>query len=197
MRLFAVLSFMLASPAAAQLTYPPVAMDASTIATKAEVEAASAAASAADTKATAAQTVASTACQPMAAVPPVEVPGGSAGSGQACRLVNAADNRISRTGQFSYTASGQVLCGGSPTCTWSSPLPAGAASYPVFVTAIGPAGAPSIRCKVASSTNTGFTGMTCTQATASIVLGGLVEITTGLTPGQIFVLSLPSTQANQ
>lgn len=56
---------------------------------------------------------------------------------------------------------------------------------------------PSVRCKVTSSTNTGFTGMTCAQASGSIVLGGLVEITTGLTPGTVFALSLPSTQANR
>ncbi len=172
---------LIASPAAAQVvSAPSTAID----------DTARAAAALAQSKADAA-------CMPMSAVPPVEVPGGTTGSGQNCRLANAADNRISRTGVFSYNASGQVLCGGSSTCTWSVPLPAGSASYPVFVTAIGASGAPSIRCKVASSTNTGFTGMTCTQAAASIVLGGIVELTAGLTPGQIFVLSLPSTQANQ
>lgn len=187
-----------ASPAVAQVvSVPPQRVDTSQFATKAEVQQAQSTADGAATTAGTAQTAASSACQPMAAVPPVEVPGGTTGSGTACRLVNSADNRISRTGVFNYNASGQVLCGGSTTCTWSTALPSGAASYPVFVTAIGSAASPSIRCKVTSSTNTGFTGMVCTQASASIIIGGLVEITTGLTPGTVFVLSLPSTQASQ
>lgn len=188
MRYLLILASLIASPAFAQVAYPPA--DTSNLATKSEVQAA-------DSKASAAQTAASSACQPMASVPPVEVPGGTAGSGQNCRLVNAADNRISRTGVFSYNASGQVLCSGSTTCTWATALPAGSASYPVFVTAVGASATPSVRCKVTSSTNTGFTGMTCAQSSSSIVIGGLVEITTGLTPGTVFVLSLPSTQANQ
>lgn len=175
----AVLLALVATPAYAQVpTYPPV-----------DAEARSAAAGA--------LAAAQAACQPMAAVPPVEVPGGTTGSGVNCRLVNAADNRISRTGLFSYNASGAVLCGGLTTCTWATALPSGAASYPVFVTAVGAGATPSVRCKVTSSTNTGFTGMTCAQASSGIVIGGLVEITTGLTPGTVFVLSLPATQANQ
>lgn len=152
---------------------------------------------AAQSAAATAQATADSACVPMAVVPPVEVPGGTTGTGQTCRLANAADNRISRTGVFSYNSAGAVLCGGSTTCNWTNALPTGAASYPVFITPIGASASPSIRCKVTSSTNTGFTGMTCTQASASIIIGGIVEITTGLTPGQIFALLLPSTQASQ
>jgi hypothetical protein len=196
--LLLIFACLLAAPATAQVAYPPDPAVAAQAAQAAN-DAATALSTAQTAKTTAdgAQTAALAACQPMATVPPVEVPGGTTGSGTNCRLANAADNRISRTGVFSYNSSGQVLCGGSSTCTWATPLPAGSASYPVFVTAVGSAATPSIRCKVTSSTNTGFTGMTCTQASGSIVLGGLVEITTGITPGTIFVLSLPSTQANQ
>lgn len=145
----------------------------------------------------AASALAASKCDPMAVVPPVEVPGGTTGTGTGCRLATAADNRISRTAVFSYNAAGAVLCGGSSTCSWSTPLPAGAFSYPVFYTAIGASSSPSVKCKVASSTNTGFTGMTCAQSNVSIALAGSADITVGLTPGQVFVLSLPSTQASQ
>lgn len=176
MRYFLAALAMLASPAVAQtVTYP----------TTVDSDARAAAASALAT--------AQSACQPMAIVPPVEVPGGTTGSGSNCRLVNAANNRISRTGMFSYGTDGRVLCGGSTTCTWDTPLPAGAASYPLFYTPLGRAAS----CSVASTTNTGFTGMVCTQPNLSIALAGSSVLTIGLTPGQIFALSLPATQASQ
>lgn len=129
--------------------------------------------------------------------PPTEMPGGAAGSTMTFRRGDAANNRISRTGQFTVSAGGAILCGGSTTCNWSTPLPAGAASYPIFFTAIGATGAPGVKCKVTSTTNTGFTGAQCVQSVASIsILGASVEVaaTTGT---QVFALSLPSTQANQ
>lgn len=197
MKRLAILITLLPSIALAQIIYPPSAVDTSTLATKSEVAAADGKATTAQQAAAAAQSKADAACIPMPTVPPVEVPGGTAGSGQNCRLINAADNRISRTGQFTYNAAGAILCGGSTTCTWSTPLPTGAASYPVFFTPIGASATPSVKCKVASSTNTGFTGANCAAANVGIVLGGSADVTVGLTPGQVFILSLPSTQANQ
>lgn len=153
--------------------------------------------STARTSAAAALSAAQAACQPMAMIPPVETPGGSPGTGTACRLADAVNNRISRTGVFTVGAGGAILCGGSSTCTWSTALPAGAASYPVFFTAIGATAAPGVKCKVTSSTNTGFTGANCVQSVASVsILGASVEIAAA-TGTQVFVLSLPSTQANQ
>lgn len=156
---------------------------------------------AADAKATAdaAAATAAAACQPMAIIPPVETPGGTTGSGQNCRLVNSANNRISRSAVFSYGSDGRVLCGGSTTCLWRdtagdlSPLPAGATSYPLLYTPISRAA----NCTVTSTTNTGFTGMVCTQPNLAIALAGSTVLTVGLTPGQVFILSLPATQASQ
>jgi len=192
--LFASLVALFAAPAAAQTTYPPVVVVPSSV--QQTIDAAVA-------KADAAAAAAAAACQPMAVVPPTEVPGGTTGSGTNCRLVNAADNRISRTGIFTVSAGGAILCGGSTTCAWldsagnPAPLPAGAASYPMFFTAIGATGAPGVKCKVTSTTNTGFTGATCVQSVASIsILGAAVEVAAA-TGTQVFALSLPATQANR
>lgn len=195
-----LLSAALAFPANAQVVSPleqPAAVDTSNLATRSEVTAVQAQASAAQAAATAAAQTAAAACTPMAAVPPVETPGGSAGTGNACRLANAANNRISRTGVFTVGAGGAILCSGSTTCSWDVPLPAGSASYPVFFTAIGATAAPGVKCKVTSSTNTGFTGAQCVQSVATVsLLGASVELaaTTGT---QVFILSLPATQANR
>lgn len=143
-----------------------------------------------------AMAAAQSACQPTATIPPTEVPGGTTGSGTACRLANSANNRISRTGVFTIT-NGQILCGGSTTCTWATALPTGAASYPIFFTAIGSTAAPGVKCKVTSTSNTGFIGAQCVQSVASVsVLGANIEIAAA-TGTQVFVLSLPSTQASQ
>ena len=226
-------ALLIATPATAQLSNPPpvASFDTSQLATKTDAQqsrsmadsalaasaaatqaannaasAASAAATAAASalsSATAASSTASAACQPAAIIPPVEVPGGTPGSGTNCRLANAADNRITRTGLFTVGASGAILCGGSTTCAWLDgagnpmPLPAGAASYPMFFTGIGAAGGATVRCKVASTTNAAFTGATCTQAVATVsILGAAVEIVAP-TGTQVFALSLPSTQANR
>lgn len=51
--------------------------------------------------------------------------------------------------------------------------------------------------KVTSSTNTGFTGAQCVQSVAAIsILGASVEVAAS-TGTQVFILSLPSTQANR
>ena len=129
--------------------------------------------------------------------PPTEMPGGSTGSSNTFRRGDSANNRISRTGQFTIGAGGAILCGGSTTCTWANPLPAGFASYPIFFTAIGTTAAPGVKCKVTSTSNTGFTGAQCVQSVASVsILGASVEVAAA-TGTQVFVLSLPSTQASQ
>lgn len=182
MRLLAFLA-LIAAPAHAQLV-SPLAPAAGAVDATARSTAASA------------LSAAQAACQPMAQVPPIETPGGTTGSGQNCRLVNAADNRISRTGVFTVTA-GAILCGGSTTCNWSAALPTGAASYPIFFTAIGATGTPAIKCKVASTSNTGFVGATCVQSVANVnILGAAVEVAAA-TGTQVFALSLPATQATQ
>lgn len=192
--ILASLAALFAAPAAAQTSYPPVVIVPSSV--QQTIDAAAA-------KADAAQIAADAACKPMAAIPPVEVPGGSAGSGTNCRLVNAADNRISRTGVFTISAGGAILCGGSTTCAWLDaggnpmPLPAGAASYPMFFTAIGATGSPGVKCKVTTTTNTGFTGATCVQSVASVTLLGAAVEVAAATGTQVFALSLPATQANR
>jgi len=129
--------------------------------------------------------------------PPTEMPGGTAGSTMTFRRGDSANNRISRSAQFTVGANGAILCGGSATCSWATPLPAGAASYPIFFTAIGATGAPGVKCKVTSTTNTGFTGAVCVQSVASIsILGASVEVVAA-SGTQIFALSLPATQASQ
>lgn len=55
---------------------------------------------------------AAVACKPGATVPPMEIVGGSAGSGDACRLDNAVQPRISRT------VTGTTVAGGSGAVTW-------------------------------------------------------------------------------
>ena len=178
---FVVALAIFAQPASAQVISalnPPTAID-----------------SVARTAAQAAQDAASAACQPMAALPPIEVPGGTTGTGQNCRLADAANNRISRTGLFTVGANGNIVCSGSTTCSWSVPLPAGAASYPMFFTSIGTGAMPSVRCRVITSTNTGFSAQ-CSQAAASVsILGAAVELlaTSGT---QVYALALPSTQAS-
>lgn len=190
-----------ATPAAAQvvspLQPPSASVDMSNLATKTELTAAQQAAAQAKSAADAAAAAAAAACTPMAAIPPVETPGGTTGSGNACRLANAAANRISRTGVFTVGAGGVILCSGSTTCAWDTALPTGAASYPVFFTAIGATAAPGVKCKVTSSTAAGFTGAQCVQSVASVsVLGATVEVAAA-SGTQVFILSLPSTQANR
>lgn len=205
-----------ASPAAGQIVNPDgaaiaAAANAARTASQAKADLDAAMATIATTQqqaatakatADAAAITAAAACQPMAATPPVEVPGGTTGSGQTCRLANAANNRISRTGLFTVGTGGNIVCAGSTTCTWrdtagnAAPLPAGAASYPMFFTAVGTSSLPSIRCKVLSSTNAGFSAQ-CTQSAATVsILGASVELlaTSGT---QVYALALPATQATQ
>lgn len=170
---YVAVAALMATPAAAQVTYPPSVTAADLAALSAQIPV------------------------PADTVPPAEMPGGAAGAANTFRRGDAVNNRVTRTGVFTIGAGGVILCGGSTTCNWDMALPAGAASYPVFFTPIGATALPGVKCKVTSSSNTGFTGAQCVQSVASIsLLGAAVEIaaTTGT---QVFILSLPSTQANR
>lgn len=180
--------------AAAQAKADAATTAASTASTTAST--ANTTASTAQTTANAAAAVAAAACQPMQAVPPIEVVGGTTGTGQNCRLVNAADNRITRTGVFTTGANGMLTCGGTSTCTWDQPLPAGAASYPMFFTDIGVAGTMLTRCKVVTSTNAGFSAQ-CRQEAATISLLGASVSILAPTGVKVYALALPSTQADR
>lgn len=85
----------------AGIAYPPQAgasVDLSALATKAEV-----------------QQVQEAACVPMAQLPPMEAVGGSAGSGNACRLANAVQPRISRV-----IARGVTAANGTAAVSWAA-----------------------------------------------------------------------------
>lgn len=167
---FAAALVAVAPPVAAQVVNPAPALD--NLATKAEMEA-----------------MAQLIPQPATTAPPIEMPGGSAGSAPTFRRGDAADNRIPRVGIFTAQANGMI--GG----TWDLPLPAGAASYPMFFTGIGPANTPQVKCKVVSSTNTAFSAQ-CTQDIASVVLAGSVSVVLA-TGAQVYALALPSTQPSR
>lgn len=120
--------------------------------------------------------------------PPMEMVGGTAGAAPTYRRGDAVNNRITRSGVFTV-ASGSGLIGG----TWSTPLPAGANSYPMFFTGIGAAGQMAIDCLVISSTNTAFQAQ-CRQGVLTLsLLSSPISI---LAPvgTQIYALALPSTQ---
>lgn len=89
--------------AAAQLVNPPLPVDTSGL--QAQITAAA-------TAANIARTAALSACQPSASVPPMEMVGGAAGSGDTCRLANAIQPRISRM------VSGVTTSAGSGVITW-------------------------------------------------------------------------------
>jgi len=124
-------------------------------------------------------------------VPPTEMPGGAPGATMTFRRGDAANPRITRSGIF--TVSGTTgLIGG----TWSTPLPAGASSYPMFFTGIGPAGSMAIDCIVISSTNTAFSAQ-CRQGILTLsLLSSPISI---LAPNgtQVYALALPATQVSQ
>jgi len=125
---------------------------------------------------------------PADSVPPMEMVGGTAGAAATYRRGDAINNRITRSGVF--TVSGATgLIGG----TWSTPLPATAASYPMFFTGIGAAGSMPIDCLVISSTNTAFQAQ-CRQGVLTLsLLSSPISI---LAPSgtQVYALALPSTQ---
>jgi len=128
---------------------------------------------------------------PAGSAPPIEVPGGAPGATMTFQRGDAAGNRITRTGVFTV-AGGSGLIGG----TWAMPLPPGAASYPMFFTGIGTAGAMAIDCIVISSTNTGFSAQ-CRQGVLTLSLLSAPISILAPTGTQVYALALPSTQASQ
>lgn len=140
--LLAVALIGLPGVAHAQLAIVPPRVDTTTLATKAEVQAAQATASAA-------QTAAAAACVATPSVPNMEMVGGAAGSntGQ-CRPVNSVQPRISRAGT---TVTGQD---GTWSITWTTPLD----QVPVVLPIPIDGGAQPVMCTVATRATTGATG---------------------------------------
>lgn len=183
------LAFLLAfdaSPAVAQLAYPPPIIDTSTLPSKADVQAASDAATAAATVATAAQTAAASKCAATPAVPGMEVVGGIAGTtGVGCRPVNSVQPRITRSVPFTTGSDGTA------TVTWTD---MGAVPYvfPVPNIANAATQAPGCYPVTGTITSTG-TKVKCftTQTVVVSILGATVApITTagsGVT-GQILAI---------
>jgi hypothetical protein len=125
---------------------------------------------------------------PADAIPSVEAPGGAAGATMTFRRGDAVAPRITRSGVFTVAGGSGLISG-----TWSSPLPAGAVSYPMFFTGIGPAGTMLVDCIVISSTNVAFSAQ-CRQGVLN--LGLLSAPLSVLAPAgtQVYALALPSTQ---
>ncbi|MEH3121177.1 MAG: hypothetical protein PGN16_04220 [Sphingomonas phyllosphaerae] len=136
---------------------------------------------------TAAQAAAA-ACQPSATIPPMETVGGSAGSGEACRLANAVQPRISRTVQGTTTA------GGTGSVTWPAmPSPPRLTVTP-YVASTSAANAPLCFPVAGTVTVTGAT-IKCftTQSVTVSILGAVVAPITTAAAGVTFdVLALPA-----
>lgn len=169
----ACVCLLIASPAAAQLAVVPKPVDTSTLASKAEVQAAAIAAA--------------SACQPMATIPPSESVGGSAGSGTACRLANAVQPRISRAASVSTASDGTW------SVTWSQALDAVPAVLPIPVNATA---TQAIVCNVTSRTTTAAAGK-CWQAMAPAILS--ITVATNPLPAvgagvSVQVFAIPATQ---
>ena len=162
-------------PAHAQLAVVPKPVDTSTLATKSEVQSAQAAAAAA--------------CQPMAAIPPTETPGGSAGSGLNCRLVNSVQPRITRATVGTTNASGVV------TVTWATPLDAVPIIVPVPMVASSASQVP-ICAPVQGTVTVSGSQVKCftTQSVTVSILGAVVApITTAASGLSVQVFAVPTT----
>ncbi len=165
---------------ALQVVVVPPAVSTNNLATKAEVQAAQSAAAAA-------QTAAAAACQPSATVPPMETVGGSGGSGEACRLANAVQPRISRT------VTGTTIAGGTGTVTWPAMTAVPKLTVTPYV-ASNAAQAPSCFPVTGSVTTTGATIKCFTSQSVTVSLLGAVvaPVTTAAAGVQFDVLALPA-----
>ena len=179
MRMIGILLAFVASPVAAQVSYPPLAVDPATLASKTDVQAAQSAASAA-------QSAAMNACQPDPSVPPMETVGGSAGSGAACRLANAIQPRISRT------VTGVTVTGGNGTVSWPAMTAVPKLTVTPYV-ASNAAQAPSCFPVTGTVTVTGATIKCFTSQSVTVsLLGAVVAPVTTAAAGVTFdVLALP------
>jgi hypothetical protein len=185
MRLF-LLAALIATPAAAQVTYPPVPIDLSAVPTKADVQAAQDAATAAQSVASAAQTAAASKCAATPVVPGMEVVGGAAGTtGVGCRPVNSVQPRITRSVSFTTGSAGTAAI------TWTD-MGAVPLVFVVPNVANGATQAPGCYPVAGSVTSTGAT-IKCytTQSVTVSLLGAVVApITTagaGVT-GQVLAI---------
>lgn len=168
------------TPAAAQVVVAPAnPVNTENLATKAEVQAAQNAANAA-------QTVAASACQPSATVPPMETVGGAAGSGDACRLANAVQPRISRT------VTGTTTTGGSGNASWAA-MPAVPKLTVTPYVASSAVQAPMCFPVSGTVTTTGATIKCFTSQSVTVsLLGAVVAPVTTAAAGVTFdVLALP------
>ena len=158
---------------------PAGQVDTSTLATKAEVQAAASTASAA-------QTAAANACQPDPSVPPMETVGGAAGSGSGCRLANSIQPRISRT------VTGTTVSGGTGTVSWPAMPSVPKLTVTPYV-ASSAAQAPMCFPVAGSVTATGATVKCFTSQSVTVsVLGAVVAPVTTAAAGVTFdVLALP------
>jgi hypothetical protein len=159
----------------------PGSVDTTNLATKAEVQTAA-------QKAQQAADAAALACQPSATIPPMEVVGGSAGSGDACRLANAVQPRISRTVQ------GITSAAGTGAVAWPAmPSPPRLTVTP-YVASTSAANAPLCFPIAGTVTVTGAT-IKCftTQSVTVSLLGAVVAPITTAAAGVTFdVLALPA-----
>jgi len=174
---------MIAALLLAQVVTPlnPVGVDTTNLATKLEVQTAA-------QKAQQAADAAAAACQPSATIPPMETVGGAAGSGDACRLANAVQPRISRTVQ------GVTATGGTGAVAWPAmPSPPRLTVTP-YVTSTSAASAPLCFPVAGTVTVTGAT-IKCftTQSVTVSILGAVVAPITTAAAGVTFdVLALPA-----
>lgn len=168
------------------LTQPAAAVDTSSLATKTEVTTAAQAAAQAKQAADAAALAAAAACQPSATVPPMETVGGSTGSGDACRLANAIQPRISRT------VTGTTIAGGTGTVTWPAMTAVPKLTVTPYV-ASSAAQAPLCFPVAGSVTTTGATIKCFTSQSVTVsILGAVVAPVTTAAAGVTFdVLALP------
>lgn len=168
------------------LTQPSASVDTSSLATKTEVTTAAQAAAQAKQAADAAALAAAAACQPSATVPPMETVGGSTGSGDACRLANAIQPRISRT------VTGTTVAGGTGTVTWPAMTAVPKLTVTPYV-ASSAAQAPLCFPVSGSVTTTGATIKCFTSQSVTVsILGAVVAPVTTAAAGVTFdVLALP------
>lgn len=178
-----------AMPATAQVVSPlnPPAIDTTVLATKDDVQTASQNAAQAKAAADAAALAAAAACQPSATIPPMETIGGSAGSGDACRLANAVQPRISRTVQ------GVTASGGTGSVTWPAmPSPPRVTVTPYVASSA--VQAPMCFPVAGTVTITGATIKCFTSQSVTVsILGAVVApVTTAAAGVQFDVLALPA-----
>lgn len=193
MRLLFLALALIATPSAAQVVYPPAAIDPAALPTKADVQAAAAAANAAAVVANAAQTAAASKCAATPVVPPMEVVGGSAGTSTAgCRPVNSVQPRITRSAAFTTAA------GGSVAVTWpamndASGNPITPLVFPIPNIAAGATQAPSCYPVTGTITSTGVTlkCFTTQTVTVSILGASVAPITTAAAGVTGQVLAIP------